>query len=213
MTQITNAERVKNIISGSSDLEHHYISNYNDLAVVVRTLKNAGYKIVLTQGVYDLFHVGHKRYLEEAKSYGDILIVGMDTDELTRKRKGPKRPFETLSDRVEILSGLRAVDIITIRREQDHFYRLIKLVEPHVLVMSETTEDFTENDKKNLLEYCGEIKVLPAKAGTSTTAKLRRMMTDGIGELGLKIQNLINDFLNNQNIKNKSGKNKKNSTS
>src|SRR3989344_4513405 len=208
----SSSQVVKQIVSGAPGFKHRYIPDYTDLVGVIRTLKNAGYKIVLTQGVYDLFHVGHKRYLEEAKSYGDVLVVGIDTDELTRKRKGPKRPFETLADRVEILSGLRAVDIITIRREQDHFYRLIKLVEPHVLVMSETTEDFTENDKKNLLEYCGEIKVLPAKAGTSTTAKLRRMMTDGIGELGLKIQNLINDFLNNQNIKNKSGKNKKNST-
>lgn len=200
---VSRSEKVKHIINNTGSLEHHYVPNYSELAVVVKTIKNAGYKVVLTQGVYDLFHVGHKRYLEEAKNYGDILIVGVDTDELTKKRKGPSRPFDTLTDRVEILSGLKAVDIITIRRESDHFYKLIQLVCPDILVMSETTEDFTEKDKKNLLQYCGEIKVLPAKAGTSTTAKLRRMMVDGIGELGQKIQNIVNDFLKGSDQKKK----------
>ncbi|MDP3792693.1 MAG: adenylyltransferase/cytidyltransferase family protein, partial [bacterium] len=191
MANLSTSKRVKQIISGDLGFEHRYVPNYADLASTVRTLKNAGYRIVLTQGVYDLFHVGHKRYLEDAKKQGDILIVGVDTDELTKIRKGPKRPFDKLEDRVEILSGLKAVDIITIRTEKDHIYKLIKLVQPHILVMSETTEDFTERDKKNLLHYCGDIKVLPAKAGTSTTAKLRRLMIDGVSDLGLKVKAII----------------------
>jgi len=192
----SSSQIIKHIVSGTPGLEHHYIPNYVDLAAVVRTLKAAGYQIVLTQGVYDLFHVGHKRYLEVAKSYGDILIVGVDTDALTKKRKGPKRPFDNLEDRVEILSSLKAVDIVTIRNENDHMYKLIKLVKPHVLIMSQTTEDFTNRDKKNLLQYCGDIKVLPAKAGTTTSAKLRRLMIDGVEQLGLKVNLVINEFLN-----------------
>lgn len=190
-----SSQVVKHIVSGEPGLKYRYIPSYSDLSAVVRTLKAAGYQIVLTQGVYDLFHVGHKRYLEEAKSQGDILIVGVDTDKLTKKRKGPKRPFDKLEDRVEILSGLKAVDIVTVRNDKDHMYKLIKLVKPHVLVMSQTTEDFKENDKNNLLQYCGAIKVLPAKAATTTTAKLRRLMVEGVEQLGHKVNTIINDFL------------------
>jgi rfaE bifunctional protein nucleotidyltransferase chain/domain len=195
MNNPRNAQVVRHIISGAPGFGPRYITNYDNLSEVVHTLKSAGYRIVLTQGVYDLFHVGHKRYLEEAKGFGDILIVGVDTDELTKKRKGPKRPFDKLTDRVEILSGLRSVDLITIRNEHDHMYRLIKVVQPHVLVMSKTTEDFTEKDRKNLLQYCGDIKVLPAKAGTTTTAKLRKLMIEGVAQLGQKINSVINQFL------------------
>jgi rfaE bifunctional protein nucleotidyltransferase chain/domain len=193
------SQSVKKIVTGVLGFKHRYIPDYADLSVAIKTLKKDGYRIVLTQGVYDLFHVGHKRYLEEAKSHGGILIVGVDTDELTRKRKGPKRPFDTLQDRVEILSGLRAVDIVTIRSEGDHMYRLIKLVRPDVLVMSQTTEDFSDTDKRNLLKYCGDIKVLPAKASTSTTAKLRRLMIDGVEQLGHRINFIINEFLGGKN--------------
>lgn len=195
MISSKNSKTIKDIVSGSSGFKNRYIPNYSDLLAITGNLKDAGYKIVLTQGVYDLFHVGHKRYLEEAKNYGDILIVGVDTDELTRKRKGPKRPFDVLEDRLELLSGLRAVDIITVRHDGDHIYKLIKLVRPDVLIMSKTTEDFTNKDKQNLLRYCGDIKVLPAKAATTTTAKLRRLMIDGAEQLGQKISVLINNFL------------------
>lgn len=190
-----NSKIIKDIVNGVLGFKHRYIPNYADLLAIVRTLKIAGYRIVLTQGVYDLFHVGHKRFLEEAKNQGDILIVGVDTDKLTKKRKGPKRPFDKLQDRVEILSGLKAVDIITIRNDNDHMYKLIKLVRPDVLIMSQTTEDFTNQDKKNLLQYCGEIKVLPAKAATSTTAKLRRLMINGAEQLAQKINFVINEFV------------------
>jgi len=204
MPTLPNSQIVKNIVSRTPGLEHHYVPDYASLSAVIKTLKNAGYKIVLTQGVYDLFHVGHKRYLEEAKGSGDILIVGVDTDELTRKRKGPKRPFDTFNDRVEILSSLTAVDIVTPRHENDHMYKLIKLVRPDVLVMSQTTVDFTDRDKKNLLQYCGDIKVLPAQAGTTTTAKLRQLMMDGVEQLGMKINLVINEFLGGKNNENSS---------
>lgn len=195
MTTTEKTQLVKNIVSGSIRFEDRFIPNRQSLEGVVKTLKQAGYKIVLTQGVYDLFHVGHKRYLESAKGHGDILIIGVDTDELTRKRKGPNRPFDWLNDRLEILASLRAVDIVTTRDHDEHMYDLIKTVKPDVLVMSQTTEDFKEKDRLNLLKYCGEIRVLPAQSSTTTTAKLRRMMIDGAEQLGKKITDLINGFL------------------
>lgn len=203
MKTTEKTQLVKNIVSGSLRFEDRYIPDRNTLDFVIRTLKQSGYRIVLTQGVYDLFHVGHKRYLESAKSHGDILVIGVDTDELTRKRKGPNRPFDRLDDRLEILTSQRAVDIVTIRDHNEHIYDLIKAVKPDVLIMSETTEDFQEKDRLNLLRYCGMIQVLPAQAATSTSAKLRKMMIDGAMELGMKITDLINDFL--KGISNESG--------
>lgn len=198
-----NSQLVKNILSGSLRFEDRYIPDRKELEIAIKNLKNAGYRVVLTQGVYDLFHVGHKRYLESAKSKGDVLVIGVDTDELTRMRKGPNRPFDTLMDRLEILTSLRAVDIVTVRDHDEHMYDLIKSVKPDVLIMSHTTEDFSDKDKQNLLKYCGMIEVLQAQASTSTTAKLRKMMIDGAEQLGRKITDLINDFL--KGINNESG--------
>jgi rfaE bifunctional protein nucleotidyltransferase chain/domain len=195
MKSTEKTQLVKNIVSGSLRLEDRYIPERETLDSVVKILRQAGYRIILTQGVYDLFHVGHKRYLEAAKSHGDILIIGVDTDELTRMRKGPNRPFDRLDDRVEILASLRTVDIVTTRGHEEHIYDLIKTIKPDVLIMSQTTEDFSEKDRRNLLKYCGEIKVLPAQAATSTSAKLRKMMVDGAEQLAVKITNLINEFL------------------
>lgn len=186
---------VKNIVSGSIHFEDRYIPDRATLKNVIQVLKDAGYRIVLTQGVYDLFHVGHKRYLEHAKSHGDILIIGVDTDELTKMMKGPNRPFDTLNDRLEILASLRAVDIVTTRNHDEHMYDLIRLVKPDVLIMSQTTSTFTEKDRQNLIKYCGTIQMLPAQASTTTTAKLRRMMVDGAEQLATKVTDLINQFL------------------
>ncbi len=197
---------VKNLLTGSLSFEDHYIPNRKTLLSAINTLKQSGYRIVLTAGVYDLFHVGHKRYLEAAKSHGDILIIAVDTDERARERKGPNRPFDRLQDRLEILTALRTVDIVTLREVGEDIRDFIKEIQPDVFIMSETTEDFTPKDKKDLMRYCGEIKVLPAQASTSTSGKLRKMMTDGAEQLAVKITEIINEFLKGTTIGNKSPK-------
>ena len=68
---------IKKILSNVADLESRFIGNYKELKKVVETFKKIGYRIVLTQGVYDLIHEGHAAYLEKARSYGDLLIVGV----------------------------------------------------------------------------------------------------------------------------------------
>lgn len=190
------SQLVKNILTGSLRFEDRYIPDRNTLSSVVKILKDSGYRIVLTMGVYDLFHVGHKRYLEAAKNQGDILIVAVDTDERARERKGPNRPFDKLEDRLEILTALRAVDIVMLREVGEDVREFVRNLKPDVLIMSDTTEDFTPKDKQDILRHCGEIKVLPAQASTSTTSKLRRMMVDGAEQLAVRITNIINDFLN-----------------
>ena len=133
---------VKNILSAGSNLNDRFIPDYKELKEVVEDLKKMGYRIVLTQGVYDMIHEGHARYLEQALSYGDILIVGVDSDELTRKRKGPTRPIVPQAERLQMLAHLRSVGILTLREVKHGMSKLIETVRPDVLVTSSSTSDF-----------------------------------------------------------------------
>jgi D-glycero-beta-D-manno-heptose 1-phosphate adenylyltransferase len=197
---------LKNVLDGSCGVEGKYIPDFNDLEVIIRMLKEGGYSTVLTQGVYDMFHVGHKRYLEDASKFANVLIVGVDSDELTRETKGkadPSRPFDRFEDRIELLSGLYFIKILTRRHTDRHTDDLIKLVRPDVLVISKTTSSFTEEKKKELEEFCGRVEHLEPRAdpsATSTTAKVRRLRAEGGRELAellsQSIQKTVESYLN-----------------
>lgn len=185
---------VKAILAGGFSLESKYVPDHNDLSRLVGLIRESGYTIVLTQGVWDMYHVGHSRYLTEAKSFGDVLIVGVDSDELTRKMKGLDRPFDNFEGRIELLAGLSFINILTCRDVGQHQYDLIKVVRPDVLVMSQTTTSFTDGDKEALKEFCGHIEHLEAKAPPatiSTTARIKRLRQGGAQELAQRISGAI----------------------
>ena len=191
---------LKNILQGNCCLQDKYTPCFNELEKIVRQLKEGGFKIALTQGVYDMFHVGHGRYLAEARTHGDVLIVGVDSDELTKSMKGPNRPFDVFEERIEILSMLASVSIITRRHTDQHKYDLIKLVQPDVLVMSKTTSSFTDEDKRELDQSCGRIEHLEAKAATTTTAKTLRLMTEGAEGLAKRIQATVTEYFQENGV-------------
>jgi D-beta-D-heptose 7-phosphate kinase/D-beta-D-heptose 1-phosphate adenosyltransferase len=147
------------------------------VATVVGAMRSIGYRIVLTQGTFDLFHVGHSRYIRKAKEYGDILVVGVDDDEKARGRKGENRPVVPLVERMEVLADNRAVDLVAVKRATDSKWQLIKAVSPDVLIAVEGT--YTEDEIASLREFCGEVVVLPRQAETSTSNQVRRMVLDG----------------------------------
>jgi len=185
---------VKSVMETGFNLEGKYVPDYKELGRLVKLLREGGYTIVLTQGVWDMYHVGHSRYLIKARSFGDVLIVGVDSDELTRKMKGDDRPFDNFEDRTELLAGFSFINILTRRDLGQHKYRLIRLVQPDVLVMSKTTKSFTEKDKVALEKYCGRVEHLEAQAppaSTSTTAKIRRLRLGGVQELAGKINTAV----------------------
>ncbi len=160
------------IFGDSTSLEHRYIPDHEKLAEHVLYWKKLGLRIVLTSGTFDLFHIGHAQYLEKAKALGDLLIVGVDSDEKVKARKGPHRPIVPEAERVHILSHCRHVDVITLKPHKEERNALIKLVSPHVLVVSESTKHGDgEVDEK--AAYCEEIVVLEPQASTSTSAKIR----------------------------------------
>jgi len=96
-------------------------------------LKDIKGKVVFTNGCFDILHIGHLRYLEEAKKLGDVLIVGVNSDESVKRLKGEKRPINKLNERMEMLAGLKPVDYVTYF-EEDTPYNLIKLLLPDILV-------------------------------------------------------------------------------
>ena len=104
-----------------------------NLPKIMARLKSEGKRIVFTNGVFDIIHRGHVDYLTKAKSLGDVLVVGMNTDASVRRLKGPQRPVVSQDDRAFVLSALRVVDYVCLF-DEDTPYNLIKTVVPDVLV-------------------------------------------------------------------------------
>lgn len=167
----------RQIFEQGSNFEHRYVPNHDRLAELVAAWKTVGHNIVLTMGSYDIVHIGHFLYLEKARTEGDLLIVGVDSDEKIKTRKGPERPVVPEKERVEMLTHLRHVDVVTLKNKDDERWKLIKLIQPNVLVATQAT--YTPKDLKELKQYCGKVVVLAPQATTSTTAKIRRMQIGG----------------------------------
>ncbi len=189
------SKHTKKILAPETNFEQRFITDQKLLKKLVEDFKKAGKKIVLTQGVWDLIHEGHALYLQVAKSYGDVLIVGVDSDELTRARKGPNRPIVPETERLKMLVHLRHVDIVTIREAHHDIGDLIRLVCPDVLVTSSSTTDFDQKMKQAYKDYCGEIITMPPQATTSTTARIRNLTIEGAEELATEVVKLTQDFL------------------
>lgn len=161
----------------------------------IKEIKNSGKKIVLSSGSWDMLHVGHMRYLKAAKEKGDVLVVGVDSDKKIKKRKGPDRPVVPEQERIEMLSHLEFVDFIYLKKHTDKEGNLIKIVEPDILIVSESTK----HDPKHLgivSKYCKEVCILPPQAETSTTAKIRTMHISGKKDLVKKIMEEMPKFIN-----------------
>lgn len=147
--------------------------NYDEVQKLATEYRSKGKKIVLTQGSFDMLHIGHARYCAEAKTYGDILFIGVDSDEKIRKRKGPDRPVVPQDERLEMLTHLRSVDHVVLKELAQPKWELIRRIQPDVLIA--TAETYTKDQLKQLQKLCGSIVVLEPMATTSTSAKIRRV--------------------------------------
>jgi len=140
----------------------------------VQALRTLGLKVVLTSGSFDIIHEGHSRYLEAARRIDDFLIVGLDSDEKIRARKGPHRPAVPEMERLRMVTHQRGVGLVTLKHLDDGRWALIKAIRPDVLVATEET--YTAADIAELTKhYCGRVEVLGRMATVSTSARLRRI--------------------------------------
>jgi rfaE bifunctional protein nucleotidyltransferase chain/domain len=112
---------------------HDKIKTAQELRPLLDILRAAGKKIVFTNGCFDLIHTGHTRYLSKAKSFGDLLIVAVNSDASVRGIKGEKRPINAAADRMETLAALESVDYVVLFPEPDP-HRIIAELQPDVLV-------------------------------------------------------------------------------
>jgi len=149
------------------------VSSYNELEKVVKYCKELGLRIVLTQGSWDLLHIGHARYMAKAKEHGDVLIVGVDSDAKVRRRKGPDRPVVPEGERMEMIEHLKSVDLVVLKEVEALKWKLIKIVRPDTLIA--TAETYTPEKLLNVKKLCKEVVVLDPQATTSTSAKIRRL--------------------------------------
>ena len=143
----------------------------NEIKEIAARLKSEGKKIVFTNGCFDLLHIGHIRYLTEAKKLGDILIVGLNSDASVSRLK-PQRPINEESQRAEVLASLEMVDFVTIFSE-DTPYELIKSIGPDVLVKGGDwkKEDIVGSD------IVAEVHSLPYVPGVSTSSIIEKILS------------------------------------
>ena len=144
------------------------IKNREELKEIVKQLRSSDMKIVFTNGCFDILHLGHVRYLKEAKNLGDVLIVGLNSDASVKKLKGFPRPYLPEHERAEILASLESVDYVVVFNE-NRPDNLIKIVKPafHVKGGDYKISELPERDI--VKKFGGEIIVIPPVEGKSTT--------------------------------------------
>ena len=145
-------------------------------AQVCEDLRRQGNKIVFTNGCFDIIHAGHVRYLTAAKNFGDILIVGLNSDDSVRRLKGNSRPINNQNDRAEVLSGLKAVDYVIFFGENTA-EALISEIKPDIYVKGGDYSLKTLPEAKIVQNFGGRVEFINLVAGKSTTNLIEKILT------------------------------------
>lgn len=146
-----------------------------EAADLARSLRGEERRIVFTNGCFDLVHAGHVLYLKDARSLGDVLIVGVNSDASVRRLKGKGRPLTPEGDRIEVLASIGSVDFVVLFGE-DTPARLIEEIRPDVLVKG---GDYTEEEvvgSRTVASYGGKTVIIPLLPGRSTQEVIRRIV-------------------------------------
>jgi rfaE bifunctional protein nucleotidyltransferase chain/domain len=144
------------------------------VAEFVRDRRTRGGRVVFTNGVFDLLHPGHVRYLQAARALGDVLIVGLNADESVRRNKGPERPINPEHERAEVLAALECVDAVVIFAE-DTPADIIRLVQPDILVKGADWAADAIVGRDTVEARGGQVVRVPVEQGYSTTAIVDRI--------------------------------------
>src|SRR6266567_2662246 len=152
------------------------IIELNELANHAKTLRDAGKKLVVTNGCFDLLHVGHVRYLQAARALGDALAVGLNSDRSVRELKGSGRPVNNERDRAEVLAALECVDFVAIFPEL-RATQFIRASLPAIYAKGgDYTSDTLNAEEQTLLKDIGaETRILPFVRGYSTSRLLKQL--------------------------------------
>lgn len=165
----------------------------------VTNAREAGKKIGLVQGSWDLFHLGHLLYIKEARRLCDFLIIGMDDDEKIRKRKGANRPVIPLEERYKFIENLEIADAIVVKRLNEPKWELQKTIRPDVLIAIK--ENYSDEEITKLEEFCGRVAVLPRQSQSSTSDKIRKILLSNGGKLMIEIDEKVAEAIENMKLR------------
>ena len=139
-----------------------------DIAKFCEILRKGGQKVVFTNGCFDILHAGHVTYLEAAKAQGDVLVLGLNTDESVRRLKGPERPINHELDRAKVVGALKSVDYVVLFGEQTA-EAVIAEVKPDIYVKGGDYTLDTLPEAKIVQSYGGKVAFIDMVEGRSTT--------------------------------------------
>ncbi len=140
-------------------------------------MRASGKRLVVTNGCFDLLHLGHVTYLETARSQGDALLVGVNSDDAVRQLKGPDRPVTPEDDRAAVLAALESVDGVCIFAESTAT-RFLAAAQPDIYVKGGdyTLDTLNQEERRTVERAGGRIVIIPFVPGRSTTATLKKIM-------------------------------------
>ena len=155
------------------------IVTLDELAGAAKEIRQAGKKLVATNGCFDLLHVGHVRYLKSARQMGDALAVGLNGDRSVHDLKGPGRPINNEKDRAEVLAALECVDLVVVFPEV-RATRFLDLAKPDVYVKGgDYTTDTLDPEERGAIEKAGaEIRFVPFECGYSTSQLIQQLKAE-----------------------------------
>jgi rfaE bifunctional protein nucleotidyltransferase chain/domain len=195
---MTSTDATSGLFADASNFDLRFVPDYARITEIVAALRVLGLKVVLTSGTFDILHEGHSMYLEAARGFGDFLIVGVDSDEKVRARKGAWRPAVPELERLRMVTHQRGVGIVTLKHVNEPRWALINAVRPDVLVA--TADTYSQAEIAELEEKsCGRVEVLERLATVSTSARLRLLQL-GLGErmsqrLSERLPDLLQDVI------------------
>lgn len=146
-----------------------------DLARIVEARRQAGERLVFTNGCFDILHVGHIRYLQEARELGDYLVVAINSDDSVRRLKGYPRPFVTQDERAEMLAALESVDYVTIYHELTA-EAVVQLLRPEIYVKGGDYRPDSIPEAPVVRAYGGQVVTVTLVQGRSTTRLVERVV-------------------------------------
>lgn len=150
------------------------IKALKDLKHDIIRLKKLGKKIVFTNGCFDIIHAGHVHYLYQAKQHGDLLVVGINSDQSVKKLKGETRPVHHQMARANVLAALEMIDMITIFEEETPI-QLIESIQPDVHVKGGDYKGPDLPEYQSIINYGGQVIIEPFLAGYSTTSIIEKI--------------------------------------
>jgi D-glycero-beta-D-manno-heptose 1-phosphate adenylyltransferase len=158
----------------SQDTARSRLHNRDELIAIVDAARKSGHRIVFANGCFDILHAGHVRYLEGARALGDLLIVGINSDEQTRKLKGAGRPVLPAEERAEIVAALEAVDLVTIFDEPT-VTELLLALKPHIHAKGTDYTEETVPERDVVRSFGGRVAIVGDPKDHSSSEMIEKL--------------------------------------